>query len=631
MSYHINTLFKQCESFENVSFDIFDTLLKRDVLHPTDVFHIVEQKYDSLYGRQSYFYKKRREAEKRARTKSPYDEVTFDEIYNEFDCIEDDKENLKKMELEVEQSLLHRNSVIAELLDKCFDAGKKIYIVSDMYLPQKFLEELLQREGICNYKSLFLSCVYRKTKRSGELFRTLCKHENLEPKKLIHIGDSIYADYIGARKAGISSVHIKRHLSNTLYLHTPSKQLGLSERSLYAFINTRVDSLKTRSQRLGYEVLGPIIFAYCKWLHETLATRQNNSKIWFVARDMYLFHDAYIKMYGDSSDEEYIFLSRKSLRPIYAKAADDITKSGDVFARGLYSLKQIVEYMGYSLKDASLTDNIDIDLPKYDIRHLGEYPEVVHALSSQTILQNENVIAELGYKYLAEHGLFDRDIVLADVGWHGTTQLLLQTIQKKLSNKKNRIYGMYLGCLDGTKAKIGTENYSTFVFDEDDDCCLKKGILLLESLILAPHGSTQGYKYNMGHVEPILTENIEVPNFIRNVQKGANAFIDDLKNSVLSDVVTLSPQYVTKAFESLLDYPCKEEIEQIGDLVYDNFYCSKMASPKSLLHYVVHIRDLRKDFKYSPWRIGFLYRLFKLRLPYARVYSFIRKVQGKQT
>lgn len=32
-----------------VTFDIFDTLLKRDVLHPTDVFEIVETIYKNQY------------------------------------------------------------------------------------------------------------------------------------------------------------------------------------------------------------------------------------------------------------------------------------------------------------------------------------------------------------------------------------------------------------------------------------------------------------------------------------------------------------------------------------------------------------------------------------------------------
>ena len=584
--YSIDKLFKQCEPFDVVSFDIFDTLLKRDLQFPTDVFRVVEHRYDSLQeGAKSEFYRKRCDAEKQARTKSMYDEVTFDEIYREIDYSLKEKEVFKKFELEVESSVLHRNSIIANLFDKCAEAGKSIYVVSDMYLPQGHLELILKREGITKYKKLFLSCVYRKTKRSGELFRALCKYEKISPKSIIHIGDSIYADCIGARRAGLKGIHIKRNPCNTLYIKTPSDGSGLSERSLCAFINTRVPNFKNRGKKLGYEALGPIIYAYCRWIHESLPHKTGQEKIWFVARDMYLFHNAYRRMYGNAGNEEYIYLSRKSLRPVYAKAVNCIAKSGDVFARGLYSAKQIVEYMGYSLDEAFITPNTDMDVKKYDIRKLEMYPEIVAALSSKSIHDNEEKLAKLGKEYLLEHGLGDHDIVLADVGWHGTTQFILQKIQKQINTNK-KIYGMYLGCLDGTKEKVGVDNYSALIFDENDISLFKKGIILFECLILAPHGSTIRYKSDNGYLSPVFGGKVCVPQFIKDVQEGAMAFIDDFRGSVLSDVVDLSPKNISKSFEAMLCNPHREELESIGNLEYENFYCNKMAAPKRLSYYI---------------------------------------------
>ena len=37
-------LFNKCRKYNVVSFDIFDTLLKRDVFFPADVFKLVEKK-----------------------------------------------------------------------------------------------------------------------------------------------------------------------------------------------------------------------------------------------------------------------------------------------------------------------------------------------------------------------------------------------------------------------------------------------------------------------------------------------------------------------------------------------------------------------------------------------------------
>ena len=57
-------IIKQIEEYDVVSFDIFDTLLKRNIKKPTDVFKYMEKKYNK-----EGFFNERIEAEKRARAK----------------------------------------------------------------------------------------------------------------------------------------------------------------------------------------------------------------------------------------------------------------------------------------------------------------------------------------------------------------------------------------------------------------------------------------------------------------------------------------------------------------------------------------------------------------------------------
>lgn len=627
----MSKLFGKCKLFKIVSFDIFDTLLKRDVFLPKDVFYLVEKQYNSMQEDcKSGYAEKRRLAEKRARAESKYDEVTLDEIYDVIDFPEAEKRILKEIELNVESAILHRNPDILSLYKKCIDAGKLVYIVSDMYLPLNFLEKILIREGIKDYKKIFLSCDYRKTKRSGSLFKALCEEENISPKDMIHIGDSRYADFIGPRRIGIKGIHINRHNCNTLYMDNAIENATISERCLYAFINERTNELNNRDMRLGYEVLGPIIYAYCQWLHQFISQTKNKKKVWFAARDMYLFQEAYDYIFGPDGDSEYIYLSRKSLRPIYSQAVGGIARSGDAFARGKYSLREIVECMGYTISDVAITRGTKLDDKKYDIRELDKYTEVLEALSSPIIQINEKCLSEMGDKYLSEHGLYDQDIILADVGWHGTTQYILQKIQSQKSNSVS-VHGMYVGCLDGTREKIGVDNYEVLIFDEEDDCWFKKGTTLFEALISAPHGSTKQYQLNGDRIVPVLSEREELTTFITNVQQGAMAFVHDFSKSILSKEIYLDKSFVAYAFEKMTCKPHKEELESIGNLDFDNFYSSKMASPKSLLYYIVHFGELTSDLKYSPWRIGFLYRLLKIRFPYAKIYDFVRRKQGKMT
>ena len=156
--------------YKVVSFDIFDTLLKRDVFFPTDVFVLVEREYSRRFGQQLNFASIRENAEKAAREKSIYQDVTFDEIYSEINLSVSEKSILQQLELDVEASLLHSNIDIQYLFEECLKSGKTIYIVSDMYLPKAFIQKLLNENGYSGYNNIYISNEYKASKSSGQLF-----------------------------------------------------------------------------------------------------------------------------------------------------------------------------------------------------------------------------------------------------------------------------------------------------------------------------------------------------------------------------------------------------------------------------------------------------------------------------
>ena len=625
----IHKLEKQVSKYKIVSFDIFDTLLKRDVYRPTDVFGLVQKEYSKRYRKDSKFEQIRISAEKLAREKSVYQEVTLDEIYNEIDDV--DKEKYKSLEIEMESAVLHVNPNLKPVYDICVSQGKDIYFISDMYLPREFLETILRREGYTEYKSVILSADYRKTKRSGELYKIFLEKYRVKAYDVIHIGDSRYADYIGARKVGIKAIHIPRMTENTLYLTKPDDKYDYDSRSFYAFINSRISGCGNREEQLGYEVLGPILYSYCRWIHNQFdKIDKENKRLWFSARDMYLFKQVYETLYDGEQTLDYMYISRRSLRPVLTMSTGDLAESGNAFPRGECTLGDIIRRMGYTVDDVNAT-NVDLNM-RVNPRKLSDYPEVVQLLSSPAILKKEKALANAGQKYLHKYGFQNSKIVLADVGWHGTTQYILQRILDASSTEKDKkIFGLYLGCLDSTDERIGRDNYQAFAFDEQHDSEFAKGILLFESLILAPHGSTLYYLDEGEKVEPILGKPDNVSDFLKSVQSGALKFVREFKDSVLSSNVVLDDEISTKAFCKLTMEPKKEELQTIGQMDYDDFGIGKMAAPKSLGAYLLHPKQLHYDLKHSPWRIGFLYKLFKIRLPYAKMYSMLRKRQGKQT
>ena len=118
--------------YDVVSFDIFDTLLKRNVLHPTDIFSIMEKKVSDTVPN---FKRNRIDAEKKARLNNKAGEINLEDIYLSFDGLS--KEQIKKLivlEEQIESEYLTINVDMLPFFDYCIKNKKKVLLISDMYL-----------------------------------------------------------------------------------------------------------------------------------------------------------------------------------------------------------------------------------------------------------------------------------------------------------------------------------------------------------------------------------------------------------------------------------------------------------------------------------------------------------------
>ena len=184
---------KLCK-YDYVSFDIFDTIVKRDVASPAEVFSLVEKEYNKTHPNQISGYKEIRcAAEKEARDKSVYSEITLDEIYERLPYDNNLRDELKHIEIDTEYRVCVPNKPIVKIVKKLQESNKKIYFVSDMYLPRTVIEKILDKCKINGYAGLWLSNEQRCRKRNG-LFQRFVRGANLEGAKIIHVGDSIRAD-----------------------------------------------------------------------------------------------------------------------------------------------------------------------------------------------------------------------------------------------------------------------------------------------------------------------------------------------------------------------------------------------------------------------------------------------------
>lgn len=188
---------------------MFDTLVERETIIPSDVFAIVGKK---VLGRnEEEFRKDRIQAEKRARKEQLSGEVTIHQIYEHLPTkYHTFRQDLENKEIEEEIKTCHPRKQMQDVYKRCIELGKKIVITTDMYLPRDVIIKILQNCGFCNYQVIYLSNEYDESKRKGGLFDRVVADSKGNNREIIHIGDSPRADYLSAKKRGLSAYLVTR-------------------------------------------------------------------------------------------------------------------------------------------------------------------------------------------------------------------------------------------------------------------------------------------------------------------------------------------------------------------------------------------------------------------------------------
>ena len=201
---------KLIQKYEIVSFDIFDTLVQRKVLEPTDVFFLAAKRCLNEKAAK-HFLLDRIEAENQARLRSNNREIRIDDIYQIlYKKYGELSEVLMQSEIQEEVDQCTGITENIELIKLSNSLGKKVILISDMYLYEQTINTILSKCGISNYEELFLSNRYNAVKGDGSLFAVALNSIDASPKMIIHFGDSIKADYLGARKYGVKCVLVHR-------------------------------------------------------------------------------------------------------------------------------------------------------------------------------------------------------------------------------------------------------------------------------------------------------------------------------------------------------------------------------------------------------------------------------------
>lgn len=614
-----------------VSFDLFDTLIKRDVKKPVDVFKLVERRMpDNI--KCNNFSKDRINAELNLYRKKVCEEITLDEIYENFPSEYNTQtlEACKKMEIETELEVCVFNENLRDLYKNVVNSKKKIIIVTDIYLPEDVILKILKKNSI-KYDKLYVSSKIKLKKKTGNLFKYVINDLNSKPSNIVHIGDNKISDMKIPQSLGISTYKINTYVNNSIYNNVKNIGTSFEYDLLSSFINNREIKLRNRYEKIGYETLGPLLYGFSKWLYNK--TNNNFDKVLFLSRDGQLMREAFeIIDINKNILHSYFYASRRALIVPNLKDCHSVESMFEKFTFPKYiSMKKIIKKFGIDfnlniIKDLETKYGLILDeqFEYCGYNHLKENNKLFLDELFDFIIENSKDEFENEIRYF-KNNIFSthKKIAIVDIGWYGNMQI---NLEKSISNIGNYdVSGFYVGLVPkySNVKKLKMEGYLFNTTDDDFEKYIREKNFnsLFELLFSADHGTV--IKYLDG--TPVLAEyeysNEQLEN-IKQIQKGALIFINDIVNNGLFNNIEFSAEDVSWNIFNFGNNPEYEDAKDIGEFLFLDNSLAKLSNYKG--RYYFNLVRLFNDFRLSQWKIAFLKIIFKISLPYERICRILR-------
>lgn len=613
MSYSVNfeLFIKHLESFRYVSVDIFDTLIFRTFDRYQDVFEAVADRYQKVYKEKLLdFPKKRAYAEHKSRKMHQGKEITIKMIYDQLPYKSIIKERLCEIEEACEIENIVPNRCMVDVINWCKEQGKIVILVTDMYLPRHVIEAMMQKVGV-SYHYLFISSEESVTKRSGLLFPIVLKKLNISPQQIIHTGDDPNNDIKQPASIGITTIE---RIQDTILIpkYVKSSTHSISSNHLYNFILRAYQYRKeiTPTFRIGYSVIGPLMYEFCEWLHK-IKSENKISRLAFIAREGYFIKQCYDKMYGEQSD--YIRLNRNMLRLPSLRYGNPINTfikflpdSEEFSWKVIFNMIHVDNHANMCERIAKKVDNFSYHKP-ISSRALknGRYNDILLILIE---LQKSEIArqAELLDAYIKKKELLGKRIGLVNNSLNGTIQTLLERYLSA-QGKTGDYIGLQFVKNDKCIKRLGnrsrawiTENgishYKSFLFAE--------GCILLEHLLFEPIGTSLCFDGEASNPQVVCEKpcmEIENFSFIKEVQNYALQFIEEYRNNFEMNL-KMDGFF---SWMHLLQNPTKEDAKILCHLYDDEEgkgrFLSDISLPFSLLQILMGKFDNR-----IMWREGYI-------------------------
>lgn len=558
------------DEIEVVAFDVFDTLLYRNV-SPNQVYKIwsnkVIEEFKIRIGTED-FLDKRKKAGWIQKVKNLLNgldnETTYKqlmwELYNNtkmtvsFDVF---YEKCIQIALDIEKEYCFKNLSICKYLDTARRKGKIVICISDYFLSSIQLNELLYSKGIF-LDHVFSSCDYCRLKSTGNLYETVGLKLGISLDKILMIGDNKISDLKMAKKKRLHAIHIKDNKQFKKY-----KEMDNEEKNRKQEFQKMLFDYESTKNFSPFSRLAFPLFIFVERLYSQLVLDDCHDVLFMSREGEFLkrLFDLYQKQYGMGKkiQSHYLYVSRHStLIPSIHEIKEESFK--EIYKN--YPSMKVEDF----LKNLDLDDNTEIrnEFREYlknnriieDFKESKEYADILSSKKFQEIcLEKAKEQRRLFIKYLDDMNInYQADgLYIVDIGYSGTSQKNIS----KIFRNKIKVHGYYMIC----EAMSSNFTINNTICGILYDCNRKReGNILytynetvIESLLLASHSSVVGYKEEMKDrkIVPIFSNNDIEKNCYLELIKPIQKNIEEVFLNIIL--------YVKKCFYSEFDYLTKFE------------------------------------------------------------------------
>jgi len=618
MDYHITEELKLAiEQNKVIAFDFFDTIVYRNV-SPKHVHYmwanrminffeldlkvekLVKIKFQSM--RLAKFNNLRHGYDKEYDYKQ-MSSILYNRIKPNVDIIEFYEKSML-IEESIEKEVISISTDFLDIFKLCNLLKKKIIIISDFYLPSRVLKNILQEHKIeIDVKDIYVSCDFKRTKDSGNLYKEVIKSLKIDPKEMLMIGDNQKSDFENSKKNGCNGYWHKCDEQIQFYkkFHDDIETITKDASDLY-----NRDWIQNRNEPYSYLTFALFPFIeqlYCKLI------KDGKKDVFFFSSE----GELYKKLFDD-----YQMIANNGVKKIntfYMCVSRHSTLLPSIFGMEKKYFEKI--YQNYPdmklyhfLKNLGLENNSELreefknELDKDETISDFENSQVFDKLLSSVIFEREcmKLANEQRTNFIGYVDNFGVDIKtsglnIVDIGYNGTTQDNIY----KIYNSEVNITGYYM-MLYTEKVKNPCSKKVGILYDENLEDKSKKDVIaynssVIEVILRASHGSIDSYLARDNSYFPVYeTTNPQVyTNIIKPIQDLIIIHFNEITKIFCKINYSKADYYkdFTRMYKKFILSPSNEEMDIYISIPFeDNFAIYKKLEDNIVKNELNPIKNL---------------------------------------